>query len=251
MPYVPMSLPSGRWPTSTGWLNHAPTQFVRHAATLPKPCRGSRIAASQATARLVFCLMAPTSLSLLERARRDPDSDAWRRLAELYTPLLSRWMARYGIQPSDADDLVKEVLMTVAKELPRFEHVGRPDAFRAWVKSILTNRLTNYWRSQWRHAPNHGGGAFLCQLHDLEDPRSHLSRLWDREHDQMLLGRLLEIVSSRFQPITVAAFRGVALEGRPAATVAQDLGLSLNAVVIAKCRVIRELRREAQDLLEI
>lgn len=195
--------------------------------------------------------MTTTSLSLLERARRDPDSEAWRRLTELYTPLLASWLGRYAIQSSDADDLVQEVLFTVAKDLPVFEHVGRRGAFRAWLKGILANRLKNYWRSHRRHPQGRGDSKFLRQMQELEDPHSQLSWLWDREHDQYLLVKLLDLVSARFHETTVEAFRRVVIQGQSPDTVAQELGLSLNSVVIAKCRIVKELRHEAKGLLDI
>jgi len=51
-----------------------------------------------------------TSLSLLDKLIRRPDSESWTRLADIYSPLLRSWLGRYGIQSSDSDDLVQEVL---------------------------------------------------------------------------------------------------------------------------------------------
>jgi hypothetical protein len=46
-----------------------------------------------------------TSASLLERLAVAPSDDDWRRLDDLYRPLLRAWMARAGVAPCDADDL--------------------------------------------------------------------------------------------------------------------------------------------------
>jgi RNA polymerase sigma-70 factor, ECF subfamily len=53
-----------------------------------------------------------------------------------------------------------------------------------------------------------------------------------------------------FQPATWQAFGRVVIHGQPADRVAADLGLSVNAVLIAKCRVLRRLRQEARGLLD-
>jgi RNA polymerase sigma-70 factor (ECF subfamily) len=192
--------------------------------------------------------MTTTSLSLLERAR-DRDPLAWQRLAGLYAPLLTTWLQRY-VQPSDADDLVQEVLLAVSKELPRFEHAGREGSFRAWLRTIMTFRLKNHWRTRRRHPSAAGDDDLLRQLQELEDPNSELSQLWDQQHDQHLLQQLLAQVANRFQPSTLEAFRRVVIEGQSPDFVAQDLGISLNSVAIAKCRVVRELRRESKGLLD-
>src|SRR5262245_12135499 len=89
-----------------------------------------------------------TSLSLLERLRRQPDAGSWRRLVDLYSPLLHAWLRRHGVQPHDTDDLVQEVLSVLVRELPQFQHNQRPGAFRAWLHGILVHRLRAFWRSR-------------------------------------------------------------------------------------------------------
>ncbi len=44
--------------------------------------------------------MPETSTSLLSRLREQPDGAAWQRLVDIYTPLLQRWLVRYGLQAS-------------------------------------------------------------------------------------------------------------------------------------------------------
>src|SRR5262249_32501176 len=51
-----------------------------------------------ARCRLGGGAMSETSHSLLERLRRRPDADDWRRLVELYEPLLRTWLGRQGVQ---------------------------------------------------------------------------------------------------------------------------------------------------------
>ncbi|MBC8869446.1 MAG: RNA polymerase sigma factor [Planctomycetes bacterium] len=193
--------------------------------------------------------MDKTSLSLLRRACEESDSDSWETLAALYTPLLQRWLQRYGLQPSDADDLVQDVLVAVAKDLPKFQHTGRSGAFRAWLRGIVANRIRNFWRQRNHRPVSEGGTEFIRSLEQLEDPNSGLSRLWCREHDVHLLQTLLSRIEGRFSPSTVSAFRRVVLDGVDSKKVATELGISPNAVVIAKCRVLKELRHEGDGLL--
>jgi hypothetical protein len=58
-----------------------------------------------------------TSVSLLERLAALPTSDDWRRLDDLYRPLLRAWMARAGVSASDVDDLVQDVLFVLSREI--------------------------------------------------------------------------------------------------------------------------------------
>jgi RNA polymerase sigma-70 factor (ECF subfamily) len=168
---------------------------------------------------------------------------------DLYGPLLGAWLRRQGVRPQDAEDLVQEVLGVVAREMPEFRHNRRPGAFRAWLRAILVNRLRAFWRAR-RSQPVAAGGPPLPEWEELEDPAGPLSRLWDQEHDRHVLRRLLELIEPEFAPATWQAFRRLTFDGQPAAAVARELGLSVNAVWLAKSHVLRRLRQEARDLLD-
>jgi RNA polymerase sigma-70 factor (ECF subfamily) len=193
--------------------------------------------------------MSETSASLLQRLREQPQGEAWQCLVGIYTPLLKQWLGRYGLQSSDVDDLVQEVLAVVVREMPQFEHNQRTGAFRRWLRTILVNRLRGFWRAR-QSRPLATGDSDLGQMLDqLEDPQSGLSQLWDKEHDRHVMARLLEQIEPDVKPATWQAFRRVVLDGKDEETVAAELGMSVNAVFIAKSRVLAKLRREAQDLL--
>jgi RNA polymerase sigma-70 factor (ECF subfamily) len=194
--------------------------------------------------------VAETSISLLERLREPGDATAWRRLVDLYTPLMQFWLRRASLQQSDVDDLVQEVLAVVVRKAAEFQHDGRPGSFRSWLRAITVNRLRDHWRALQARAPATGNDELRQVLAELEDPHSGLSRLWDEEHDRHVLSRLLELIEPEFKPATWRAFRGHVIEGRPAEEVARELNLSANAVFIAKSRVMHRLREEARDLVD-
>jgi len=191
-----------------------------------------------------------TSLSLLDRLRRSPESASWNRLVELYEPLIRAWLRKYDVQAADADDLMQEVLLAVSKDLGKFEHAGHPGAFRGWLKAILVNRLRKFWRARDRNPQAKGDSNINARLAELDDSTSELSQVWNRQHDQYVLRQLLALAEPHFAPITWKAFCRAALEGASPHDVAQELDISLNAVFIAKSRVLRRLRQEADGLIE-
>jgi RNA polymerase sigma-70 factor, ECF subfamily len=192
--------------------------------------------------------MSDTSLSLLDRLRHRPDDGTWRRLVDVYTPLIRGWLRRHGLTEADADDLTQDVLAVLVRELPGFEHAGRPGAFRSWLRTITVNRARNFWRRRQAQPPARGGDDFLRVLDQLEDPDSAPSRLWDEEYDRSVARRLLALVEGDFEPATWRAFRRVVLDGVKPAAAAAELGLSVNAVLLAKSRVLRRLRQEMSGL---
>jgi RNA polymerase sigma-70 factor (ECF subfamily) len=92
--------------------------------------------------------------------------------------------------------------------------------------------------------------AAVGTLDQLADPRSDLSRLWDWEHDRHVVSRLLKSIEPEFEPTAWQVFRRVAIEGAEPAEVAAELGKTRNAVLIAKCRVLRRLKQELQGLTD-
>jgi RNA polymerase sigma-70 factor (ECF subfamily) len=190
-----------------------------------------------------------TSVSLLDRLSAAPTDQDWRRLHDLYRPLLRSWLARAGVPAADAADLIQEVLVVVFREVAGFRRRGT-GAFRAWLRTILVHRARDYFRASRRRPAAAGGSDFLHGLEELEEPESALSRVWDREHDQHVAAALLRLVERDFAPATWQAFRRQVLDGEPASRVAEELGLSLNSVLLAKSRVLKRLRQEAAGFVE-
>ena len=184
-------------------------------------------------------------MSLLEGLQHSSSPESWRRLVDLYTPLVRAWLGRYGVPPHDLDDLSQEVFGAVVRDLPDFRHNARTGALRSWLRTITVNRLRNYWRDRKTRPATVGGSEFGAALDQLADPASEFSRQWDEDHDRRVLTRLLDIIRPEFEPATWQAFRLLTLVGKPTAAVAEELGLSTNAVRIAKSRVLRRLREEA------
>ncbi len=194
--------------------------------------------------------MAETSATLLQRLNDRSDSVAWRRLVDLYTPLISSWLRRQGVSADDAEDLTQEVLEIVVREVSRFQHNGRVGAFRTWLRTITINCLRQSWRSRRARTRTTHPPDLDSALDQLEDPASNLSRRWDREHDEFVLQRLLGLIEPEFRPVTWQAFRRQAIDGASAEAVAAELGLTVNAVLIAKSRVLSHLRRNAEGLVD-
>jgi RNA polymerase sigma-70 factor (ECF subfamily) len=188
--------------------------------------------------------MTNTSATLLQRLRNHGDGDAWTRLTQLYTPLIRATLGRHLPQSADVDDLAQQVFTVVLEKLPEFRHSGRPGAFRAWLRGICVNRVRMFWRTRPAAVPDAEEA-----LRQLEDPDSALSRQWDREHDERVLRQALALIEGEFKPATWQAFRRLALDNAEPEAVAAELGLTVNAVFIAKSRVLRRLQEEFAGLL--
>ena len=137
----------------------------------------------------------------------------------------------------------------LVRELSGFRR-RQTGSFRRWLRSITVHRLAAHYRSRRCRPLALGAPPEECPLAQLADPDSELSRQWDDAHDHFVLRRLMELIGPLFEPTTLAAFRRVAFDAVPPAQVAAELGLSLNAVLLAKSRVLNRLRQEAGGLID-
>jgi RNA polymerase sigma-70 factor (ECF subfamily) len=192
--------------------------------------------------------MSVTSVSLLDRLKvARPDASDWNRLQGIYLPLIQRWLGRVPGLGDESADLAQEVLIIVFREVPRFDR-RREGSFRAWLRRVTVNRIRIYCRKR-RRRPAVGLDPADGFLELLSDPNDDLAREWDRDHDKHVVQHLLAMVQPAVSPTTWAAFQRFAVDGIPAVRVAEELGLSENAVILAKSRVLKRLRQEAGDLL--
>lgn len=193
--------------------------------------------------------MRTTSVTLFDRLKRArPDDRDWAELRDLYVPLIESWLARVPGLGDGAADVAQEVFIVMGRAAPGFDR-RRQGSFRAWLREVMVRQIKKHRRERARHL----GGApapidgFLDQI---ADPGGSLAREWDRQHDRHVAAKLLATVRPDFSPPTWEAFRRFCLDGEPAGAVAAALGLSENAVILAKHRVLRRLREAAGGILD-
>jgi RNA polymerase sigma-70 factor (ECF subfamily) len=188
--------------------------------------------------------MHTTPLSLLERLRQPGEQNAWERFVELYTPLLYSWAHQVGLQDSDAADLVQDVFTTLIQKMPEFVYDPHR-SFRSWLRTVTFNRWRDNHKQRGKR-PLEGNERALAEAPSREDSDA----FWEVEYREHLVGRALDLMRSEFQPTTWKACWEFVVAGKSAAQVAAELGISENAVFIAKYRVLRRLRVELDGLFE-
>ena len=190
-----------------------------------------------------------TSLSLLQRLREDPQAAGWEELVSQYGPLVRFWLKRNGVSAEDADDVAQEVMTVLVRRIAEFQR-QRTGSFRRWMRNVAVNCMREHWRRNRHHAKATGGSDLLAIMHQLEDDCSSLTKHWELEHEQYLLGILLDRIRGEFQPATWQAFTLVVIEKLAPSVAAEKLGMTVNAVLIAKSRVLKRLREEGTGLID-
>lgn len=206
------------------------------------------LAATFQTARHGRSRMSETSLSLLDSLRASHDPRAWQRLVDVYRPLIGGYLRRQQLAEQDVEDVTQEVLAVVVRRIGQFERQDQVGSFRSWLRQIAVNCMRDFVRR--RKGPQGAGSSgFLEMLEQLEDPDSGLSQEWDRQHDRYLMRYLCQQVQGQFSEKVWSAFYRVAMQNEDAEQVAADLAMSVNAVRVAKSRVLKKLREHGAGLL--
>ncbi len=177
--------------------------------------------------------MESTSFSLIHQLRNPQDNAAWERFVRLYTPMLMACVKRLGLQDAEAVDVVQDVMMLLQKALPDFEYdAGK--RFRGWLQTVTVNKCRDHLRKRKRDA-DQLDSANLRQLAAGDD----VELFTDAEYRRHLVRQAMTLMQSEFKPETWKACWEHSVAGRPAAEIAEELGISINSVYLAKSRVLR------------
>lgn len=194
----------------------------------------------------------PTSLALIADARRKVP-EAWRKIHQLYGPLVYAWCREWRVPEQDAVDLVQDVFRNVIRRLDSFQHETDEDSagksrgsFRAWIWTITRNKVRDYWRVNPRR-PVAVGGTDM-QQHMMQIPEWEMDSAGQVAQVSELAKQVLRLIQTEFEERTWTAFWRVVVDGQSIYTVANDLEMSEGAVRQAKYRVLRRVREELQDV---
>jgi RNA polymerase sigma-70 factor (ECF subfamily) len=188
-----------------------------------------------------------TSPTLLGQLRRDPtDQAAWGRFVELYGPKICAWCSKWGLQEADRQDVTQNVLIKLCEKMRTFEY-DRSLSFRGWLRTLTRHALSDFMDSRARTAVGSGDSNVLASL-EAAPAREELVKHLEEAFDTELLEQAMVRVRLRVHPRTWDGFRMTALEGLAGATVAEQLGMKVGSVFMAKSDVQRMLREEVDKL---
>jgi len=191
----------------------------------------------------------PTRPSLLLRLRNAGDDEAWSQFVSVYTPLIFGFCRGRGLSEADARDVTQDVPKAVASAIPRFEYDPQRSSFRNWLFTVVRSKLNNFFAAQARQ-PRPAGETTLAQFTESEPDRK-LEETWQQEYKLNLVRWAAGQIQAEFKTQTWDAFWRTAIQGEKAETVAGELGLSLNALYIARSRVTGRLKQMLQGIEDV
>ena len=193
----------------------------------------------------------PTRRSLLHRLKNWEDQTSWQAFFDMYWRLIYRVAVRSGLSESEAEEVVQETILSVAKAMKAFDYDPSRGSFKGWLLQLTGWRIANQFVRRKRAAPvmgtaDGGGGPPADQLPVPADPAAvaALEQLWDEEWKQNLMAAALQRVRGRVNPKHLQIFDLCVQQQKSVREVCRFLGVGAAAVYLARHRVGRLLQQE-------
>lgn len=197
-----------------------------------------------------------TRRSLLTRLKNWDDRSGWQEFMDKYGRFIFGMARKQGFSIEEAEDVVQDVLVSVAKKMPEFRYQGDKGSFKAWLVMIVKSRLIDHLRKKYRRLPSAGfagGEADETRIEERvaqqEDALSHES-LWAAEWESHVLETALARVKERLPAKHFLAFRMCTQQQKAPAEVAKALGISLPMIYVIRHRAGRMVANEIELLRE-
>ena len=94
-----------------------------------------------------------TRRTLLSRLRNLDDQESWRTFFDLYWRLLYNVARRSGLDDADAQEIVQDTVVAVARKMPGFRYDPARGTFRQWLLRITRRRIVDHLRRVYRQLP--------------------------------------------------------------------------------------------------
>jgi RNA polymerase sigma-70 factor (ECF subfamily) len=179
-----------------------------------------------------------TSTSLLFRLSKD-DAEAWERFDSFYLPLVRRWCHR--LQSADREEIAQQTAERVRGAIARFDR-RRHGSFRAWLRTIVENLLKDFYRHSANAEPTMTDAMFADVTQPTETELDEEKRLQYQ--------RAVGIMRRDFCEKWVRCFEGIVIYDLSARELADELGMTIDAVRTAKFKILKRLKEEFGDLLD-
>ena len=195
----------------------------------------------------------PTRKSLLSRLKRWDDQDGWRDFFNTYWKLIYGVAMKAGLTHEEAEEVVQETVLGVARSIGRFKYDPAVCAFKTWLMQVTRSKIANQFSKRKglrRMEPVNDGNSDTPLLERVPDPAvPALETIWDAEWQKNLVDAALQKVKDRVPIQQYQIFDFYALKKWPVSKVARALGVSVGHVYLAKHRVSRLIKKEV-ELLE-
>lgn len=198
----------------------------------------------------------PTRRTLLSRLKNWDDQRSWREFFNTYWRFIYAVAIRSGLTDAEAQEVVQETVITVAKQMPGFKYDRAKGSFKNWLQNTTRWRIQDQLRKRRRDQRfQEGGGNRFEDLapgdpgEEVIDPRScELEARWQEEWEQNLMEVAIERVKRQVEPKEWQVFDFCTTKQWAPAKVARHLNLFRPQVYYLNKKITGLIRNEVEKL---
>jgi len=209
-----------------------------------------------------------TRRSLLVRLGDWGDQESWQDFFDTYSRLIYNVAVKSGLSHAEAQDVVQETVLSVARKIAEFKSQPALGSFKGWLLTITRRRIADQFDKRRGLADQHSAGSLANSAHEMPrrglpdgdstrtstvervpDPASMaLEDCWEEQWQKHVLNTAIERVKNRVSPRQYQMFELYVLREWPVGKVAKTLGTNAGQIYLAKHRISALLRRERKRL---
>lgn len=193
----------------------------------------------------------PTRLSLLSRLKNWGDEDSWKDFFNTYWRLIYAVALKAGLTDAEAQDVVQETIIHVAREIGNFKRDPARGTFKAWLRNITNWRIGDQFRNRRSTSARLNSAEHQAQWQEaaqIPDPSTAFQDFWEQEWRANLWSSAVQRVKSKVEDEHYQIFQLHCLKDRPAREVSQVLRVNIAKVYLVKRRIARLIKAEVIKL---
>jgi RNA polymerase sigma factor (sigma-70 family) len=194
-----------------------------------------------------------TRRSLITRLKNWDDQESWREFFQTYWKLIYSVALKSGLTDFEAEDVVQETVLSIAKTMPIYRYDREKCRFKTWLMRMTRMRVIDQFR---KRGPAFPGAPLSAEssirtaaIDRVPDPAApFLDKVWDEEWQKNLMDAAMERVKRKVKPQHYQIFYLAAVKEIKPAQVARTLGVNIAQVYLVKHRVAGLIRNEIGEL---
>ena len=196
----------------------------------------------------------PTRRSLLSRLKNVEDNESWLTFFNTYWRLLYNLARKSGLSDHQAQDVVQETVIAVARKMPEFRYDPAKGSFKQWLLLICRRRLHDHFRRAYSltHSLEQEAAHHTELTESVPDsasrPDAQMDEIWEQEWRENVYRTALWRVRQRVNPKHYQVFDCCVLQNQQPAEVSRMLGMSVAQVYLAKHRVSAALKQAVKEI---
>lgn len=204
--------------------------------------------------------LVPTRRTLLERLRDLDDHQSWQEFFDSYWKLIYRAALKSGLPGSEAEDVVQETVIGIARRMGDFRYNPQDCSFKGWLMHVTRRRIIDHLRKRqtgpqmfvpWPMDPEMEEGEL--EINDSMAQKA-FEDVWEAEWQRNLLDAAMERLKQKVSGEHYQIFYLHSVKNMGAREIGKLLGVSTTKVYVVahrlECRVRRDVRwlSNKQDL---